>query len=655
MPPRPLFPRVLILILLSTLFLAVASAGQVPSNSDATLKQLSLQAQEAQRRGDYRGAAVSYQQMLKLRPNQAEVRVNLGLMHHLLGEYSEAIQNFEAALRAKPQLFVPNLFLGLDLLQLRQARRALTYLRRAYEQNPRDEQATLGLGQAYAALREFEKANGWYFRATQINPQSTDARYGLGLTYLNLAQSAAKEMGKADLNSVYSQILLAESILQQGHLGDAITIYRKLLDAESAPPGLHAALGFAYVRQGEISAAEGEFQAELKDHPGYLLARLGLARVSIGRGDLVGALSELEQAWKADRNFVEANAPHLWLSLDLIRAHEWVRRLRELRASEPQGALVNFLITTFERWQQNPIEASTWARKPSPRQTSGSHSSYKASPEDRKIATRLYSQGDYTQCAGRLEPQLNQLPLGDLLVLAQCAYYSGDYRASFLASGELVRANPQDAPGLYWRVKAGQKLAISALVRAGLAEPNSARVHVLLAEAYREMDNLKEAVAEYRLAIELKPNDLAAHLGLATTYWRVFDFDKALPELQKVLELNPADPEASYLLGQNLVSRHQYAEAVPYLKNALNGTPSTVPHVHAFLGKVYAAQGQTAKAVGEYKQALAEDHNGSYHYQLYQLYKKLGDQEAATAALQKSEALRRSQLERERARFMNLP
>lgn len=164
---RVKFRRVLIFIisiLMSAPGTAIALSQQAP-DTDTRLEQLYSQAQEAQSRGDYRDAAEKYAEILKLRPDLAEVRANLGLMHHLLGEYAKAIQNFEAALRAKPQLFVPNLFFGLDLLRLQQPQHALTYLERAQRLNPKDVQPVLGLGQAYAELHEFKKANYWYGRA----------------------------------------------------------------------------------------------------------------------------------------------------------------------------------------------------------------------------------------------------------------------------------------------------------------------------------------------------------------------------------------------------------------------------------------------------------------------------------------------------------
>jgi tetratricopeptide (TPR) repeat protein len=94
-------------------------------------------------------------------------------------------------------------------------------------------------------------------------------------------------------------------------------------------------------------------------------------------------------------------------------------------------------------------------------------------------------------------------------------------------------------------------------------------------------------------------------------------------------------------MGQLLVRRHQFDEAIPHLKLALQSLPPTsLPEVHSLLAKCYSARGAYTQALGELKPALPADTMGTYYYQLYQLYRKLGDQKSANMALLKSEKLR---------------
>jgi tetratricopeptide (TPR) repeat protein len=640
----------LLLILLACL--STARAVQVSLDRSAQLEDCLRRAQEAQRSGDYRSAAASYCEFLKLQPDAAEVRANLGLMQHLLGEYSEAIKTLEEALRQKPRLFVPNLFLGLDLLRLRQAQKALPYLQRAQQLNPADEQAAVGLGQAFVALLKYQEANEWYFRATEINPVSNEAWFGLGLTYFNLEQQAVEKLKEWGPNSAYSQMLLAESFELQGRTPDAIKLYHRLfLSHRSTPPCAHAALGFAYIQQSEIDAAEKEFRKELESKTGCPLALLGLSRVSIERGETENSLEDLDEAWKADHNSVEANAAYLLKGLQLEKVNELEDRAKQSTAGPPGGGpeLARFVLDAIQKWRQNP-ETIDWGPQSSNNSSVGKGGSLRPSFSDRAPLMPNPVGELYSECRQRMKAGPSQQATSSAqLLVARCAFYSGDYRMSFQSSGEVLKGKPRNPEGWYWRAETAGRLAVNALLRAGSAEPNSPRVHVLLGDAYREKKRYEEARVEYGIAIQLDPKSFPAHLGLAIASFNEFKFQQALPELQKALEILPEDPEANFITGHILVNQHQYEEALPYLKVALRNKPANLPNVHALIGKIYAAEGRTADAVAELKQSLEADEDGSYHYQLYELYRKLGDQKSAAAALEKSEVLRaKNRLARQR-------
>jgi predicted Zn-dependent protease len=135
-------------------------------------------------------------------------------------------------------------------------------------------------------------------------------------------------------------------------------------------------------------------------------------------------------------------------------------------------------------------------------------------------------------------------------------------------------------------------------------------------------------------------------MGLAATFHRAFRLDEALPEVKTVLELVPQDPEANYLMADILVYRREFAEAEPYAKAALRGDPPRLPRVHALLGKIYASQGRTTEAISELQQAITDDPDGSFHFQIARLYKQVGDENAAGEALKQSEALRKKRAQR---------
>jgi tetratricopeptide (TPR) repeat protein len=564
-------------------------------------------------------------------------------MHHLLGEYAAAIPEFRTALQEDPRLFVPNLFLGLDLLQVEKPRAAVSYLERAHDINAHDANAALGLGKAYTKLGDLPKARMSYNEAVRLNPADSRAWLGLGSTYLNLEDEGVERMGKAHLSSAYFQALVAKSYLEEGRLNDAIAKYRRVLEAQSAPPCVRSDFGLALIQSGRYADAEQEFQKELRDAPRCLMARLGLARIALDHGDTTMSFDELSRVWQVDRNFLSANAPILWdgLSPEKIEGLE--------RALNQEPALDSFrpaLLAALARWHKDPIEtfAEVSTNFLAGSVQPGHHGAAEGVSQTR--VAQFYSEGKYTACRESLMPALSRLVLQESLLLAECAYDSGDFQTSFLASEQAAGADAQSPAAWYWRIKASQVLAVNALVQAGLAEPNSPAVHVMLGDVYRDGKKFNEAEAEYRKAIELKPLDVSAHLGLGATFFRASLLDKAFPEVKTVLELAPQDPEANYLMADILIYRHEFAQAEPYAKAALHGAQSNLPLVHALLGKIYASQGRTPEAIKELQQALPDDRDGSLHYQIAMVYKKIGDERAAHEALKQSEALRKQQEQR---------
>lgn len=628
---------------LALLFLLLPSIRgdcvQESSTYSPDLGRLSSEAQQAQRQGDYRRAAAIYTEILAHQPHLPEVRSNLGLMHHFLGEYKEAVSTFQLALADNPRLYTANLFLGLDLLNLHDPQKALPFLEKACRLNKQDAQAQLGLAAAYKELRKADKARNAYEAATQIDPRNPDAWFGLGSLYLDLQESAVDQLADLGKNSSYARALVAHALMEQGLPDAALDIYLELLKSRPEVPCLQADMGFAYMQTGHPQSAEAAFNAEVKEHPGCLLARLGLARIALERGKASEAFENLFGIWTADQDFLRWNLAGFWKGLDPETVSLLTKISESASGSERELEFGRFLRSVIQAWQEGSSDPSTSSSLPSlsvpGRHERVTHAQFESGP----APVTLLSEGHYTGCKHNLQVKIAPLDPADLKMLCQCAYYAGDYRSSFLAGAQLARHPPETLPGLYWEAKSAEKLGISALKQVGVLAPDSPRLHFLMGELYRQKWQEERAVAEYRRVLELQPNDLVARIGLADAYNRATRYGEALPELQTVLALDTMQPEANYLMGSILVNQHLFTKALPYLETALKGGTSKAPLIHALISRVHAAQGETTEAISELRQALRADRDGSLHYQLFLLYRKLGDQAAAATALEQSKAL----------------
>jgi tetratricopeptide (TPR) repeat protein len=610
-----------------------AALSQGPPQFDSLLAS----AQQAQARGEFGTAAEFYRKAVTLQPQVAELRANLGLMYYQTGKDEDAIQAFREALRLKPGLFVPNLFLGLDCVRTKRFAGAIPYLKQAAVLNSSDVQVYIALGQAYAGIGKTRLATASYLRAVKIDPRSADGWFHTGVSYMQQIEANARILLAEHKDSGYLQALMADTFADQRKFIQAAEAYKASLASPSFPPGMHAGYGFALLNQNDLAGAERELNAELALNRGSLIAKLGLARLHLAQGATPETAKELEDIWNSDAGFLRANAPLFNAGLSARERSELEQALRE----SPGTRDIWDEIANLSRSNESEKLADSTERS-SPATADRVRPNHAPIPNP----TELYVAGRYQECSDMLAPRLQLLKASELQVLAACAYPTGDYETAVAAAQKLAAHPTTEAEGLYWGTKSAEKLATKALARAGEIDSTSPRLHVLLGDVYRQRRSFPDAEREYHKALSLLPEDTGAMFGLSLALLADSQTDEALKLAQAALQKSPGDPELNALMGEILSAQRDYPGAEPYLKKGLNAQPELVPHVHALLGKVYAETDRTPEAIAELKLGLADDKDGSLHYQIARLYLKIGDRDSAKTAFEVSERMRREGLVR---------
>jgi tetratricopeptide (TPR) repeat protein len=619
------------------LLLATPMFGQ--QEQPPELASLLAAAQRAQAANNYAAAAESYKRAVKFRPDMPELWANLGLMQHQTGDYTAAIGSFEKANRLKSSLYVPNLFLGIDYMRTGKTKQAIPFLLAAKKMNETDPLPSLTLGRAYSSLEEWSPAIHELRRAIQIDPKQSSAWFALGIAHLDQLEEDSRTMTERYATSPYANALFAESLVKQSRYKQAASLYKTILAASDQPPCIQSEEGFLNLRVGDAQAAGLAFTTERRSHPECTLALLGLARLDIDSVANEDALRLLNDAWSRDRGFFTANAPVLFEGLSDERASSFLGVVAEQRSS---GKLESGMYEVLLRARQDTLTPSVFPGERTAKAVVQDTADSDASPiaPSHEVARNDYLAGRYGQCSDRLGGRLGGGSVEMLEMLATCSFLTGEYDLSSDA-GYALRALPSQptAVTLYWSIKANEKLASASLARFQELEPNSARSLILLGDIYRQREQYGEAQKEYNKALELSPDDPAALLGLGSAYLQEAKVDQAVATARKALEQSPSDPEVNLLMGEALVTQHRFPDAEPFLLKSLNVKPQMLPHVHALLGEVYAANGKTQEAIRELKLGLVSDQDGSLHYQLARLYTKVGDKPDADAAFAQVKAL----------------
>ena len=602
------------------LFLLLATSAFAQSDFEAHLED----AVKAQSAGDIPAAIAAYQSAVAIRQDVPEVWANLGLMQHQVGDTAGALASFKTANKLQPKLFVPVLFLGLENLQLGNRTEAIRYLSMARQLHPSDPEIYMSLGRAYFGLKQFENASLAFRRVTELNNKSGEAWYRLGVTHLEIAESASGEFAALNRQSPFFQALNAESLNDQGKLVEATDAYRKLLASPVAPPCTRSSLGLVLIRRGEIAEAQSELEKDQKAG-GCSLAELGLIRLALARGETEAALKSLGALWRLDPGFLRANASILTIEMPAEQIGIFDQALAQSNVADLPPEAIAVLRQSVRGGRTLSVEGHE--------------------PENSTVGTAPsqdhYTRGEYGRCTKSLLPAAATLSRDKLSLLAACSFYTGDFQTTLTAAKRLRQAYRAEEIALYWSIRAEQRLAVLYLVYAGEVEPDSIRLHELLAESYRDRGKYSEAEAEYKVALGINPKEFAALIGAASNYLQESRIDLASDMIQRALAQNPSDPEANYIMGEVLIAKHNYSEAEPYLKTGLGAKAELVPRIHALLGQVYASQGDNGRAIEEFKSGLPSDDDGSIHFQLGRLYQKTGESKLAAAAFEESKALAR--------------
>ncbi len=222
---------------------------------------------------------------------------------------------------------------------------------------------------------------------------------------------------------------------------------------------------------------------------------------------------------------------------------------------------------------------------------------------------------------------------------AACTFWASDYGQSAEQARKLLERTPHDAAALYWSVKANERLAVTALSRVDELAPDSTTTHDLVGDLYRYQHQWNNAIAEYGKALTLNPHDPAALLGAAASYLAARRYEEATSTMRTALADRPADPQSNLLMAEILGSQGHENDAAPYLAKCSSIAPQFQPRVHYLQARAAAKDGHIQKAIHDYELALPGDTDGSIHYQLSRLYRKIGNLTKAQQAETASKAL----------------
>src|SRR5712692_602082 len=130
------------------LFVFLYRAAAQQPDVDSQVQEHFIAAQSAQRSGDLDTAAREYSAILALKPDFAEIHMNLGLVLHAQNKFDQSATALGKSLKLKPGVFAAMLFQGINYCKLGRPAQAVQLLTKAATEQPANKQARFWLAAA---------------------------------------------------------------------------------------------------------------------------------------------------------------------------------------------------------------------------------------------------------------------------------------------------------------------------------------------------------------------------------------------------------------------------------------------------------------------------------------------------------------------------
>ncbi|HEV2668960.1 MAG TPA: tetratricopeptide repeat protein [Blastocatellia bacterium] len=260
-------------------------------------------------------------------------------------------------------------------------------------------------------------------------------------------------------------------------------------------------------------------------------------------------------------------------------------------------------------------------------------------------SARALYQGDPRRAAELAEKRLRQYSndATERVILARAELAQGNFQRAYQELQTALASDPRNIDALYYLAIVAKALSQQEHQRLYALAPDSARVHMLMAEAALAQENPTEAEAEFQAALKASPGSIEVLTALGELKRSQSKFDEAIAHYAQAEGIGPLNYRIAYGLGACYTYKQESARAVEYLRKAAAFAPDSAAGRFA-LGNALYQYGQTEAAIPELKAALKlEPQLKQAYFLLGRAYQKLGRQAEAKAEFSKLDELNRNE------------
>lgn len=284
-----------------------------------------------------------YQTALKLAPEDWVLHANFARLLEAAGDEPAAALQWQAVVRLVPQ--EPDAWFKLGNLAYNEGSftQAQGFFQEALNRQPDLIEALNGLGLSLAAQGQADEAIQEFKTALHLVPSFSAARINLAVALANRGENPAAMVEyrtalQLETNSVAARVNLAKLLASQGKSDEAIVLFKEALDLKPDEPVANFDLANALVTQGRHAEAIPHFQAAIRAKPDFADARFNLAMEFARIGNFAEALPQFAEVVRLQPDSIDARFNYGIALAKQQRYGEAARQFQETLQRQPDHA-----------------------------------------------------------------------------------------------------------------------------------------------------------------------------------------------------------------------------------------------------------------------------------------------------------------------------
>jgi len=503
--------------------------------------------------------------LLRMEPENDDVRIEIAGMYLAELKYTEAAKLFEEALQKKTCDVSLRLKLAAVYEKQNDQKKWLFHLQAASKCNPKDAELLFQIGRYYFEKQNKLQAERYLKKALMINKEMATANYMLGSMLLErkVYKSAGAFLSRAvaaESSNLDYRVLLAEAFYKQERYDDAFKVIGPVAGSDKIRPDALRMIGLLYKALGNPDTAKQILENALLVEKNCTECYLALGDLYFDEADFQNAATRYQRAFDNAGYSKEAalRLAHCYMKMDKVD------NAREL----------------YERViSQNPGEGEALFRLIS------IYLSKKMTGPARTVLTKNgYNKNGWYY-----------------LSEAVVAEAENNINAAMIAYANALKLIPEvtEVQAGCGRLSLVKKKYPAAIKYFGLAmggDPNNVDLMYGMAQAYAGSGDFPTALELFQEVLRQRPDYPGAHLMMAKIYSKKKEHEMAISILEEGARIDKRSYMLYFILGREYQVTGNTAAAIDNFSKAIKIDEQKGLEAYRYIGNIYYKDGNEKKA-----------------------------------------------------------